>query len=221
MGRVAILYPLFPCHVIVRGRKDIGKAYMYVFFENHRDESGNVVATDVISSSYEDNFRINWNRDKVQFEIMKKLLKSPPIAVRTYSDETHMWSYLGQEGFFLLKTLKEAFDKLPQMKIEFREAKDLEEAVRRGSISHDKQSKFNAENFYYNRFAAVAELTKDTAAPKLALIFGCKVEALEDSAAAKKYYRANALRLHPDRNGGDGSKMSELNMLWRIYNGGS
>lgn len=33
---------------------------------------------------------------------------------------------------------------------------------------------------------------------------------------ALKLYRRNSLRLHPDRNGGDGSKMSELNQAWDI-----
>ena len=34
----------------------------------------------------------------------------------------------------------------------------------------------------------------------------------------KKSYRMKALALHPDRNGGDGAKMSELNMYWQVYN---
>jgi hypothetical protein len=40
---------------------------------------------------------------------------------------------------------------------------------------------------------------------------------LKDASAAKKLYRSAALRLHPDRNAGDGSQMSKLNELWRIY----
>jgi hypothetical protein len=186
---------------------------MFVFFENHRDSDGNVVATDVISSSYEDNFLINWNRDKVQFEIMKKMLKSPPISVRVYSDKTHIWSYLGQEGFFLLKTLQEAFDKIPAMRIEFRLVEGLEEAVKAGSIRKEKQHKFDANNFYYNRFSPIMELTRETAAPLLAKLLGC-----EEAAINKSLYRQAARLYHPDFQGGDGSKMSELNMLWRIYN---
>lgn len=33
---------------------------------------------------------------------------------------------------------------------------------------------------------------------------------------AKPYYRKAALALHPDRNNGDGSKMSELNRVWAL-----
>lgn len=195
---------------------------MYVFFENHKDPEGNVVATDVISSSYEDNFRINWSKDKIQFEIMKKMLKTPDIAVRTYSDVTHMWSYLGTAGFFLLKTLEEAFSKLPQMRIEFRYVKDLEEAVLRGSIFREQSTKFDPANFYYNRFSPAEELTKETAAPLLAKLLECEPEDISKSL----WFRA-VRRYHPDLWSDKpeekimSAKLSEINMLWRIYNGGS
>lgn len=38
-----------------------------------------------------------------------------------------------------------------------------------------------------------------------------------DSVSAKKLYRAAALKCHPDRNNGDGSKMSVLNAIWSVY----
>lgn len=38
-----------------------------------------------------------------------------------------------------------------------------------------------------------------------------------DAATAKKQYRKAAIALHPDKNGGDGSKMARLNQLWSIY----
>jgi len=40
---------------------------------------------------------------------------------------------------------------------------------------------------------------------------------LSDKNSAKKIYRAAAIKLHPDKNNGDGSKMSKLNELWGIY----
>ena len=36
-----------------------------------------------------------------------------------------------------------------------------------------------------------------------------------NEAFAQQYYRKAALKLHPDRNNGDGSAMSELNATWR------
>lgn len=44
---------------------------------------------------------------------------------------------------------------------------------------------------------------------------------LRSNGAAKKLYRSAAMRLHPDRNNGDGSRMSKLNELWSIYGGSS
>lgn len=40
---------------------------------------------------------------------------------------------------------------------------------------------------------------------------------LSDPSAVKKVYRAAAIKYHPDKNNGDGSKMSKLNELWGIY----
>lgn len=40
---------------------------------------------------------------------------------------------------------------------------------------------------------------------------------LNDKNAAKKIYHAAAIKYHPDKNNGDGSKMSKLNELWGIY----
>jgi hypothetical protein len=42
-----------------------------------------------------------------------------------------------------------------------------------------------------------------------------------DNSSAKKLYRAAAVKLHPDKNNGDGSRMARLNELWAIYGGKS
>lgn len=39
----------------------------------------------------------------------------------------------------------------------------------------------------------------------------------DKNGAAKKLYRSAAIKYHPDKNNGDGSKMSKLNELWGIY----
>jgi curved DNA-binding protein CbpA len=53
-------------------------------------------------------------------------------------------------------------------------------------------------------------MTKETLEQKLKQLMG---ETLDKSS-----YRRAALKYHPDRNNGDGSKMSELNSLWSVYN---
>lgn len=186
---------------------------MYVFFEHHKDAEGTVLATDVVVSSWEHTASINWKRDKIPFAVLNGLLKSPPIKTRTYDDNTHIWTYLGTSGFDLLSVLQNAFNKLNQH-MEFREVQDLEEQVLAGAISSAKSKKIDPSTFYYNRVPVRVELTKESAAPILAKLLECSIEQIN-----KSLYRQAALKFHPDRNSGDGSKMSELNMLWRIYNG--
>jgi hypothetical protein len=69
------------------------------------------------------------------------------------------------------------------------------------------------EDFFYNYGKPIAQaaMTKETLEQKLKQLMG---ETLDKSS-----YRRAALKYHPDRNNGDGTKMSELNMLWSVYNG--
>ena len=69
------------------------------------------------------------------------------------------------------------------------------------------------EDFFYNhgKISSTPTLSKETVAERLKTLIGG--DTLDKSA-----YRKAALRFHPDRNQGDGTRMSELNMLWQIYN---
>ena len=70
----------------------------------------------------------------------------------------------------------------------------------------------SAEEFFYNRgvSAAVPALDREQVQVKLKVL-------LATDTVDKKSYRAAALKYHPDRNHGDGAKMSELNMLWQLW----
>ena len=94
------------------------------------------------------------------------------------------------------------------------EVEDLTEQCRSGRIRLDKKraKPLGAEEFFYNHGAPAPAitLTKEQIAEKLSILMGDVID--------KSAYRKAALRLHPDRNNGDGSRMSELNMLWGLYN---
>jgi|SRR5215472_9922529 len=185
---------------------------MYVFFEHHRDAEGSVLATDVVCSSFEHGIGIAWKREGNLFEIMNRLMKTPKLDVRSYNPETKIWTYLGTVGFQLLATLQDTFSKL-SLKIEFREVSDLETQVRSGGISVKSQTKIDPKEFFYNKAPITQEITKEMAEKKLKLILGDTLN--------KSTYRAAALRLHPDRNGGSvesAKQMSELNMYWSVWN---
>jgi len=179
---------------------------MYVFFEHHRDADGSVLATDVICSSFESGAGINWKSDKMNLELMTRLFKTPPIGVRSFNDKTKVWSYLGDAGMHLMETVQEFFQKL-NVRISFYEIEDLENSI--GHISLNKAKKIDPSQFFYNRAVPTTqEITKELAERKLK----------EIGVIDKKSYRQAALRLHPDRNGGDGKAMSELNMYWGVLN---
>src|SRR6516164_2538993 len=178
---------------------------MYVFFEHHRDADGSVLATDVICSSFESGAGINWKSDKMNLELMTRLFKTPPIGVRSFNDKTKVWSYLGDAGMHLMETVQEFFQKL-NVRIQFYEIEDLENSI--GHISLNKAKKIDPSQFFYNRAVPTTQdITKEFAERKLK----------EIGVIDKKSYRQAALRLHPDRNGGDGKAMSELNMYWGVF----
>lgn len=80
--------------------------------------------------------------------------------------------------------------------------------------------KIDPNNFFYNTVAPPQAQTRESIAASLAAILGCTVaELAQPLDVVKKLYRRKALELHPDRNNGDGSKMSELNSLWSVYCG--
>jgi hypothetical protein len=77
-----------------------------------------------------------------------------------------------------------------------------------------------AKNFFHNFNSAIEKLADNKSDKQvLASLLGLTTfdEIPSDKAAAKKLYRTAALRLHPDKNGGDGSKMATLNELWGEY----
>ncbi|HEY4799521.1 MAG TPA: J domain-containing protein [Bacteroidia bacterium] len=178
---------------------------MYVFFEHHKDSEGQVLATDVLCSSYEHGNGINWRIDKLHMELMTRLFKTPPVEARNYNDKTHVWSYLGDAGMHLMETIQKFFNEL-HISIGFYEIEDLESSI--GQISLHKAKKIDPSQFFYNRAVPTTQdITKEFAERKLK----------EIGVIDKKSYRQAALRLHPDRNGGDGKAMSELNMYWGVF----
>jgi hypothetical protein len=79
--------------------------------------------------------------------------------------------------------------------------------------------KIDPNNFFYNTVAPAQAQTRESVTESLARILGCTPTDLgQPLDIVKKLYRKKALELHPDRNNGDGSKMSELNSLWSVFN---
>ena len=193
---------------------------MYAYYEHHKTPDGKIVLTELRLSSYSNGvLKINFKSksENVIFDALKPLLKFPPIANYSYEPVTKIWSYLGSYGVNctygeeVLKKLEAvsmalgtAYKAIPVIDLAAQAVYDkVDLSLRTG--------KLKAEDFFYNHGTAVAApvLTKETLEQKLCVLIG--------TAPDKKSYRQAALRFHPDRNNGDGSKMSELNMLWQLW----
>jgi hypothetical protein len=120
---------------------------------------------------------------------------SIPSSAREYNANTHEWTVLSP----FWKSLKEMFEK--------------------AGWKITDSTVIPPEDFFYNQGTAKSvDVSREELANQLLALLGITAQELADSNAAKKAYRRKALELHPDRNQGDGSKMSELNSTWTAYN---
>jgi len=101
----------------------------------------------------------------------------------------------------------------------------IEEVMKRAnfivSLKTKKSTKhIKHEEFFYSYSDPISSSkeTKESLADKLIKLLECSPNDLGDNIKLKRLYRAKALEYHPDRNNGDGSKMSELNSVWSAYN---
>jgi hypothetical protein len=96
---------------------------------------------------------------------------------------------------------------------------NFEKVLRQGNFKIIEEKTVAPEDFFYNNQGIASEVVVDrnTLANQLLVLLGITAKELADANAAKKAYRRKAMELHPDRNHGDGSKMSELNSIWSSY----
>jgi hypothetical protein len=187
---------------------------MYVYYEHHKDASGKIVLTELVLSSWGNGkLAISFlsKTENMIFEICKLALKHAPVAQRSYDPATCVWSYFDEWGQFTLDRLVTVTDSI-MYKVALIEVQDLAAQAVNKRISLSAK-RVRPEDFFYNYGKPVAQatMTKETVAQRLKQLMGETID--------KAAYRRAALKYHPDRNNGDGTKMSELNMLWSVYNG--
>jgi hypothetical protein len=186
---------------------------MYVYYEHHKDASGKIVLTELVLSSWGNGkLAISFlnKTENMIFEICKLALKHAPVAQRSYDPATCVWSYFDEWGQFTLDRLVTVTDSIAH-KVALIEVQDLAAQAVNKRISLSSKH-VRPEDFFYNygKTVAAPQMTKETVAQRLKQLMGETID--------KAAYRRAALKYHPDRNNGDGSKMSELNMLWSVYN---
>jgi hypothetical protein len=181
------------------------------------------VTYDLITIYYEDHGGIAYNltiskqgyrASKDTFEQLKsfvELLKSQvPASNRVYNPQTKVWTI--EKQIFDTHLLK-----LMTML-------NIKHLVGNPNSARDSRyateaPKIDPNNFFYNTTPAPQVQTRESISESLAKLLGWSiVELSQPIDQLKKLYRRKALELHPDRNNGDGSKMSELNSLWSVFN---
>jgi hypothetical protein len=148
-------------------------------------------------------------------------LKQIPGDSRTMDPKTYIWT-IPQDKFDSLKKIYLTMQYISSESY-FKKHDSLQDFV--DGVKKQKLGDIpKAEEFFYSYGQPVAggSLSKESIAAKLQLILTEALKTEIDLSKATvidllKVYRKAALIYHPDRNGGDGSKMSELNMLWQMY----
>ena len=186
---------------------------MYIYYTLHKDATGTVVLTELKLTSNSNQWKICFsnNTEKAIFTLIKeKALKEVPIALRSYDEVTKIWLFMEDWGPKVIKRARALCSVLGG--ITTIEVPNLT-AIATAQYFDSKKIKLppKPEDFFYQQSTPTASkpaMTKEQIRQKLAAL----------GVIDKKSYRIAALRLHPDRNNGNGAAMSELNALWQLYN---
>lgn len=205
----------------------------YEMFPSSLLDKSDLVTEIVISSNGRDS-QVNWKnkQEKATLEFCTHLFKQVPVANWTFSDLTKVWTFIGYTGDVIITGLHSMKTQGMLANCEIKLITDLSAKVvvsrldKRDLVEKvipQGQPKYTVDDFFYNPHAtaSVEGLSGQALVTKISVLLGVSVEFLNtetDDSKLKKLYRQAALRLHPDRNNGDGSKMSELNMLWNLFN---
>jgi hypothetical protein len=170
-----------------------------------------VTYANFVFSSYENDLILK-SYDFENAKQIMELLKQIPASNRTYDQVSNQWTipYMAFgalfSGFVVLQRVSLCkHPSLEQWRFE----------TTAGPPYKDSTPK--AEDFFYSYSQPTSSKKAVSIDELVATLTGMFREiGVSDPDIATAYKRA-ARKLHPDVNGGDGSKMSELNMLWQQY----
>ena len=200
---------------------------MYVLYEHHKGPDGAILVTDMaLTFRFPGNPRIDFRRLSIQekaiFEIVKDtFFKDIHPKFRSMDDKTKVWSFFAPWGKTLYENLLAS--PLTQVGLRFERVEALQASFEAGYVTRPELRIDPSDFFYAQEQPKASGPSREEAIMQLAALLELTTATLTDKAlnegTIKKAYRRKALALHPDRNNGNGSKMSDLNMLWQVYNG--
>jgi hypothetical protein len=176
----------------------------------------------LMTSYYPGRPRINFkdNMEKALFSFIKDDgLKGIELKDRIFDPTTNIWSFLNGKGKvvydFILANV------LTQKTVRLKRIQGLADQVRAGYVAELRIESFSSEDFFYNKEGALTStaISKEQILEKLCALLLVPKDTFEIASVRnqKQFYRVAAMRLHPDRNNGDATQMSELNMHWQLY----
>lgn len=213
-----------------RDKKEHEDVHIYYEVFPHTKPDKSDLVTEVVISGNGRDTSINWKNkaEKAIIDLCTHLFKQVQINSWTFDVNTKIWTFIGFSGEAIITGLESMRTQGLLTGVTISKIEDLSAKVAIGRLdkkslkpiqSTDDELKFKEEDFFYS--APIDQgLVGKALLEKIAPLLLVEVDYLtneNDDLKLKKLYRSAALRLHPDRNNGDGSKMSELNMLWNIF----
>lgn len=203
---------------------------MYLYYEKYISPDGDTskdVYEMVLSSNGRNNIlNTKIQPDKAYIGIILPLFKLVDLKNRDYDENLHVWTFIGHHGSVIIASFESMITQGLLAQLQIKCIDNLKQKAECGELNKVHKTipadsyKYDEKDFFYTPpTSQEAQLSGAALIQKLSELMSCSSRELEEAKDQdlKKLYRRAAMLLHPDRNGGDSSKMSELNMLWRIY----
>lgn len=155
------------------------------------------------------------------FKLVKECvdyLKQIPATSRTFEPGTLFWT-IPTSNFTLLKGIYIKLDKVPDTNfILHTDLKRWNAGLEGVVLEHEKVAP-KPEDFFYSTAQPVGQPKVDIETARKTLVDFLIRESIQvfENGDIAKSYKIAARKLHPDLNGGDASKMTELNFLFQQY----
>lgn len=177
-----------------------------------------ILSSDSVSSK----IKFHDKEEKALQQFTSQVFKTTPFDSYAYDATSHIWTILGSYGRVVIAILESSLKNGALRNYHIHETTELEYKVARSNLKAKPTEKlFNEEDFFYSLPTSTSnDESGDALYKALSSMLNLSIDKFKSMNLGdlKRIYRKSALIYHPDRNNGDGSKMSELNRLWSLYN---